>query len=52
MATMALWRTPLVAGELRLDQAFQSALDEFRRRAEQVGPDDLPGAIGLVIGSS
>lgn len=49
-ATMALWQPPLPAGELRLDAAFQEALDEFRRRQGSVDPADLAASFPRLLG--
>jgi enoyl-[acyl-carrier protein] reductase/trans-2-enoyl-CoA reductase (NAD+) len=49
-STMALWRAPRPSGELRLDRAFQSSLDEFRARADEIEPENLLATLGLVIG--
>jgi enoyl-[acyl-carrier protein] reductase/trans-2-enoyl-CoA reductase (NAD+) len=48
--TMALWKPPFPSGELRLDRAFQEALDEFRRRQGLVDPADVAASLPALLG--
>jgi enoyl-[acyl-carrier protein] reductase/trans-2-enoyl-CoA reductase (NAD+) len=48
--SMALWATP-PPQELRLDQAYQQCLDEFRSRRATLGPADLARAFRLLFES-
>ena len=47
--TLALWREPRPAGELRLDVAYQQCLDEFRARTARIRPADVPAAFSLLF---
>jgi enoyl-[acyl-carrier protein] reductase / trans-2-enoyl-CoA reductase (NAD+) len=47
--TMALWREPRPAQELRLDVAYQQCLDEFRQRTARIRPADVPAAFSLLF---
>jgi enoyl-[acyl-carrier protein] reductase / trans-2-enoyl-CoA reductase (NAD+) len=48
--TMALWRDPVPANELRLDTAYQATLPAFYDRRDALTPDDIPNAFSGLFG--
>lgn len=48
--TMALWQPPFPDSILRLDEPFQRAVPEVRRRIGTLRPEELPGALSQLWG--